>query len=50
LLAQGEWLLFEARRGSSDEFAGAWRRYEGGQAAGGPHRVPPVMSSMNPAP
>ena len=40
LLAQGEWLLFEARRGSNDEFVGAWRRYEGGQVAGGPHRVP----------
>ena len=39
LLAGNEWLLFEAHR-SGGEFTGAWRRYEGGQVAGGPHRVP----------
>ena len=30
LLAQGEWLLFEATQGANDAFAGPWRRYEGG--------------------
>ena len=29
LLAQGEWMLFEAKQGTNGEFAGAWRRYEG---------------------
>src|SRR5262249_26182207 len=40
LLAEGEWLLFEARRGAGGEFEGEWRRYEGGQVTGGAHRVP----------
>jgi hypothetical protein len=40
LLAQGEWLLFEAKRGRHGDFPGPWRRYAGGQVAGGAHRAP----------
>ena len=40
LLSADDWLLFEAQRAADGRYAGAWRRYERGQVAGGVHRLP----------